>query len=134
MENDNQLHQNNISEINFDSIVEEMLKDDTDSNFLMEINGEIFSLTNIKQYYEFPELLERDSSISDKKRAIYFLLVQSYIKNIELKASLEHQYQYVKKAPNKQAAFAETVMLSLLSGFITGAFIALVVVFIQTKM
>lgn len=134
MENENQLHQNNISEINFDSIVEEMLKDELDSNFLMEINGEIFSLTNIKQYCEFPELLERDPSISYKKRAIYSLLVQSYIKNIELKASLEHQYQYVKKNSNNQAAFAETVMISLLSGFITGAFIALVVVFIQTKM
>lgn len=109
-----------IENIDFDNLLSQI---EVSNDSPIEISGEQIKRSDIEKYYEYPELIERES-MSQKRRMIINRLLETYKKRLELqkeKAPKEKQMILLKR----NDGFANEMLFALVVGFTSGVILAL---------
>ncbi len=117
-----------LDNIDFDMIVKEI---DVASDEPVEIAGEQIYPSQLKKFNDYSDnknLIDNNQNLSNKQKSIYRRLVEAYRRMTMSKAK---QKVYTKK--DSHAAFANIVLLSLLTGFFGGMFFMIVILFLKAQ-
>jgi hypothetical protein len=98
------------------------------------IRGRSINWAFALQAYHYPEIIER-SELSDTEKFMYRGLAAAMARKILKQKSNSHakQYQLTKKDKRKDAAFVDSVFLSLILGFFSGVLLAVIVFAIRAN-
>jgi len=98
----------------------------------MTIKGKSIQLSSILRFYQYPELLEKDE-ISDTDKYIYRGLLAAIARKQQRTQSHGKQYVLKKEEKNNQAAFIDSMFLSLMLGFFSGLLFATIILAIRAN-
>lgn len=125
------VQQEQIIEISDDEIVQKLKLIEGGSNISVTIGGLSINETELNNYTEYPELIDRNTNLKPENKSLIRRIVQVYLRQKQLKNGVtkEKPKILVKKGivkPNNQAAFVSDLLLTLLIGVSLGMALAII--------
>ena len=98
----------------------------------MSIKGKTIQVSSVLKYYQYPELINQDERLSDVERYIYTGIIAALVRKQQKNRSNGKQYVLTNNNKN-QAAFIDSMFLSLMLGFFSGLLFATIILAIRAN-
>lgn len=86
-----------------------------------EIDEELVDPERVRMYYEYPEMLDRDTTLTEEERNRYLKAVEKHNEEVEKERSLDDPPKVlVKTKPTSSQGFASALLLALFAGYVAG--------------
>lgn len=117
-----------LDSIDFDTIVEEL---EVSNDNPIEIAGEEIKKSELENYYNYPELVDRNQQISERKRSIITRLLVAYKKRKQMTKQQQLEKQKQKILFKNNSGFANELLFALIVGFASGGIFTTVLMIIK---
>lgn len=119
-----------LDSIDFDSIVEEL---EVSNDNPIEIAGEEIKKSELENYYNYPELVDRNQQISERKRSIIAKLLIAYKKRKEIIKQNQMQKPKQKVLYKNNTGFINELLFALIVGFASGVILTILLMVIKAN-